>query len=231
VSVLRSPLLMLVTERMRCDVELVRTVLAAVDGGVDLVQLRDKEAPPEALFLLAERMREAIGGRARLLINRTSFEGGRPPADGLHVPENGPPVADARTVLGEDDLVGRSVHSLAAAVAAEAEGADYVVAGTVFASPSHPAMPPAGLGYLSEVCGHLSIPVLAIGGVTPANAADCLRAGAAGVAVLSPVMRAADPERVAAEYRASLDAAWHEEPRNRRGTDADLSADVADRRR
>lgn len=201
---------MLVTERMRSDVELVRTVVAAVEGGVDLVQLRDKAAPPEEVFLLAERMREAFGGRARLLINRSSFEGGRPPADGLHLPENGPPVADARTVLGEDALVGRSVHSLAAAIAAEAEGADYVVAGTVFASPSHPGIPPAGLGYLSEVCGHLSIPVLAIGGVTPANAADCLRAGAAGVAMLSPVMRAADPERAAAAYRAALDLAWRQ---------------------
>jgi thiamine-phosphate pyrophosphorylase len=222
---------MLVTERMRSDVELVRTVVAAVEGGVDLVQLRDKEVPPAALFVLAERMREAIEGRARLLINRSSFEGGRPPADGLHLPENGPPVADARIVLGEDALVGRSVHSLAAAVAAEAEGADYVVAGSVFPSPSHPGLPPAGLGYLREVCGHLWIPVLAIGGVTPANAAGCLRAGAAGVAALSPLMRAADPERAAAEYRAALDAAWRQERRIRRGIDADSSTDVADGRR
>jgi thiamine-phosphate diphosphorylase len=220
VLVPRSPLLMLVTERSRSDDELVRTVIAAVDGGVDLVQLRDKEAPPEELFRLGERMREAIGGRARLLTNCSSLDGGRVPADGLHLPENGPPVADARIVLGEDALVGRSVHSLAAAVAAEAEGADYVVAGTVFASPSHPGLPPAGLGYLREVCGHLSIPVLAIGGVTPANAAGCLRAGAAGVAVLSPLMRAADPERAAAEYRAALDAAWRQERRIRRGDDA-----------
>jgi thiamine-phosphate diphosphorylase len=221
VLVLRSPLLMLVTERMRGDDELVRTVVAAVEGGVDLVQLRDKEAPPEELFRLAQRLHEAMAGRARLLINSSALGGGRPPADGVHLPENGPPVAAARSVLGEAALVGRSIHSLATAVSAEAEGADYVVAGTVFASPSHPGQPPAGLEYLREICGHLSIPVLAIGGITPANAAACLRAGAAGVAVLSPVMRAADPEPVAAEYRATLDAAWHEEPRNRRGTDAD----------
>jgi thiamine-phosphate diphosphorylase len=198
-------LLMLVTAPRGSDDELVRTVAAAVAGGVDLVQLRDKEATAGALFRVGERLRDAIGGRALLVINRSSLDGGAP-ADGVHLPELGPSVAEAKRYLGEKAIVGRSVHSLAAAVAAEAEGADYLVAGTVFASPSHPDVPPAGLEYLREICAHVSIPVLAIGGVTPENAGDCLRAGAAGVAALSPLMRAADPEAVAAAYRTVLDA-------------------------
>jgi thiamine-phosphate pyrophosphorylase len=197
---------MLVTEPMRCEQDLVRTVMAAVAGGVDLVQLRDKQASSEALFRLGDRLREAIKGQARLVINSPSLESGCLPADGVHLPENGPSVAEVRRRLGKATLVGRSVHSLAAAVAAEAEGADYVVAGTVFASPSHPETPPAGLAYLREICDPLAIPVLAIGGVTPENAADCLRAGAAGVAVRSPLMRAADPRRVAGAYRRAIDA-------------------------
>jgi thiamine-phosphate diphosphorylase len=199
-------LLMLVTAAVGGDDELVRTVTAAVDGGVDLVQLRDKQATPEALSRMAERLYDAIRGRALLVVNRPTLAGGGAPAAGVHLPENGPSVAEVRRRLGEPAIVGRSVHSLAAAVAAEAEGADYLVAGTVFASPSHPGVPPAGLEYLREICTRVSIPVLAIGGVTPETAGDCLRAGAAGVAVLSPLMRAADPHRVAAAYRHALDA-------------------------
>jgi thiamine-phosphate diphosphorylase len=197
---------MLVTAPIGSDEALVQTVTAAVAGGVDLVQLRDKQASSGELFRLAERLREAIDGRARLVINGSWLGGGCLPADGIHLPENGPSVAEARSWLGQAMLVGRSVHSLAAAAAAEAEGADCVVAGTVFASPSHPETPPAGLGFVREICSYVSIPVIAIGGVTPENAADCLRAGASGVAVLSPLMRAADPRRVAGAYRSALDA-------------------------
>jgi thiazole tautomerase (transcriptional regulator TenI) len=90
-----------------------------------------------------------------------------------------------------------------AARAAVDWGADYLVAGTVFASASHPGEPAAGLAFLAQVCAAVRVPVLAIGGVTPANLADCLRAGAAGVAVLSP-LQGADPRAVAAAYVAAL---------------------------
>jgi thiamine monophosphate synthase len=79
-----------------------------------------------------------------------------------------------------------------------------MIAGTIFGSASHPGVRPAGVGFLREVCAHVRRPVLAIGGVTPENATECLRAGAAGVAVLSPLMDAADPAAVAARYRAAM---------------------------
>jgi len=104
--------------------------------------------------------------------------------------------------------VGRSVHSVEAASEAAAQGADYLVAGTIFASQSHPDRSPAGLGFLRDVCAAVSLPILAIGGVTPQNLKLCLEIGAAGVAVLSPIMRATDPQAAAQTYRAALDSNW-----------------------
>jgi thiamine-phosphate diphosphorylase len=105
-------------------------------------------------------------------------------AAGVHLPEQDLPVAAARRLLGGDRLVGRSVHSPAAAREAEAEGADYVVFGPVFATDSHPGRVPLGLAALREVTATVAIPVLAIGGVDAERAAVCRRAGAAGFAAI-----------------------------------------------
>jgi len=102
----------------------------------------------------------------------------------VHLPERDLPVAGARRLLGPDRLVGRSVHSVDAAVRAEAEGADYVVFGSVFASASHPGQEVAGLAALERVAAAVRIPVLAIGGVGADRVAACLAAGAAGFAAI-----------------------------------------------
>jgi len=104
-------------------------------------------------------------------------------AAGVHLPERDIPVAAARSILGER-LVGRSVHSLDAARRAEDDGADYVIFGPVWASPSHPDAEPTGIAALSRVARALRIPVLAIGGVTEARIAECHAAGAGGYAAI-----------------------------------------------
>jgi len=104
-------------------------------------------------------------------------------AAGVNLPENDISVEDARGLLG-DRLVGRSVHSLASALLAETQGADYVIFGPVWTSASHTASKPAGIAALSAVARALAIPVLAIGGVTEQRIADCLDAGAAGYAAI-----------------------------------------------
>jgi thiamine-phosphate pyrophosphorylase len=200
---------MLVTRPTEGD-DLIRIVAAAVSGGVDLVQLRDKEASVESVMALAARLREVIGRRAVLLVNHPEWRKMLGVVDGVHLPEGvsgalpNPSLPDTRHPTPDTLLFGRSVHSVEAATAAVEEGADYVVAGAIFATKSHPGMPPAGLSFLREVCASVNRPVFAIGGVTPENAADCIRAGAAGVAVLSPLMDAADPAAVAEAYRAVL---------------------------
>lgn len=197
------PILMLVTRPMPDDA-LIRVVAQAVAGGVDWVQVREKDAPVARLDRLLTRLRKVVGERARFLVNPPSGWAGGASADGLHLPEAGHSIEVARHSVGPTALVGRSVHSLDAAHRAEAEGADYLVAGQIFATGSHPGEPPRGLPFLEVIAGQVSLPVLAIGGITPENAAACLRAGAAGVAVLSGIMDAADPRSAAAAFRRAL---------------------------
>jgi thiamine-phosphate pyrophosphorylase len=104
-------------------------------------------------------------------------------AAGVNLPERDIAVADARALLGQR-LIGRSVHSLQAALQAEQDGADYVIFGPVWRSASHEDSTPAGLQALAEVARILHIPVLAIGGVTEERIAECQSAGAAGYAAI-----------------------------------------------
>jgi thiamine-phosphate pyrophosphorylase len=106
-------------------------------------------------------------------------------AAGVHLPESDIPVAGARRLLGGERLVGRSVHSQEAALAAAAEGADYLVFGPVFETASHAGRPAVGLDALREVCRAVAVPVLAIGGVDFDRGEECRRAGAAGFAAIS----------------------------------------------
>jgi thiamine-phosphate pyrophosphorylase len=104
-------------------------------------------------------------------------------AAGVNLPEGDFGAADAKTLLGRR-LVGRSVHSITSAQQAEREGADFVIFGPVWESPSHPGSPPAGIAALELVARSVRIPVLAIGGVTEERIAECHAAGAAGYAAI-----------------------------------------------
>lgn len=104
-------------------------------------------------------------------------------AAGVNLPERDIATADARKLLGAR-IVGRSVHTLEGAIAAERDGADYVIYGPIWASASHPGVTPVGIDALAEVARSVRIPVLAIGGVTPKRIAECHRAGAAGYAAI-----------------------------------------------
>jgi thiamine-phosphate pyrophosphorylase len=156
--------------------------LRAAERGATLVQLRDPNAiarrlEAEAARLVAEApVPVLVSGRADLALAAG--------AAGVNLPERDLPVQAARRLLGRERLVGRSVHSVAAAREAEAQGADYVVFGPVFASASHPGQPAAGLGALREVVAAVALPVLAIGGIDEERARLCREAGAAGFAAI-----------------------------------------------
>jgi len=156
--------------------------LRAAGRGATLLQLRDPGATARALEREACRLvAEApvpvvVSARADLALAAG--------AAGVHLPERDLPVAGVRRLLGAGRLVGRSVHSAEAAARAGADGADYVVFGSVFASASHPGQPAAGLEELARVVAAAGIPVLAIGGVDGDRAAACVAAGAAGFAAI-----------------------------------------------
>ena len=176
-------------------VEDVETARAAVAGGATVVQLRLKGASTEDVVARGAPFRE-LG--ATFVVNDDVEAAVRLGPDGVHL---GSSESGAERALDEGLLLGLSAASVEEAQDAERRGAAYVGAGPVWATPSkEDADPPTGLDGLREICAAVAVPVVAIGGIDASNAADCIRAGAAGVAVI----RAA---RDAAALRAAIDAA------------------------
>jgi len=155
--------------------------LRAVALGATVVQLRDPEATTRRLQL--EALRLVAGAPVPVVVSARVDLALAAAAAGVHLPERDLPVAAARRLL-PGRLVSRSVHSAEAAVAAEREGAEYVVFGPVYESGSHPGQPPRGLPALREVTAAVRLPVLAIGGVDARREEECRRAGAAGFAAI-----------------------------------------------
>lgn len=196
---------MLVTEPGE---RLASIVAQAVDGGVDVVQWRDKRRSIGKRSRFLRDLGAVTKERALLIANGDWDANLRAGARHIHLPEQSVPIGVVRFRAGNGAIIGKSAHSVAAAQQAERDGADYVLAGTIFASQSHPEIEPAGLDFLRQACAAVTVPVIAIGGIAIANVGDCLGAGAKGVAVLSPIMRADEPRGVVQQYRAALDAAW-----------------------
>ena len=204
---LPQPCLMLVTEP---SPRLPQIAGEAVGGGVNVVHLRDKRPAAHGLRLTFKGLGQSLRSGTIVIVNADWQRAVGFGARHIHLPEQSAPVGVIRHRLGSGALAGKSAHSVEAAIRAASQGADYIIAGTIFASQSHPDIEPMGLDFLRDVCAAVSIPVLAIGGVTLDNLGACIEAGAAGVAVLSPIMRATDPKAAAQAYRAALDAAWEE---------------------
>lgn len=180
----------------------------AVDAGANLVQLREKDLPAGELLALAERLRSVTRGRALFLVNDRLDVALACAADGVHLPEQGLPVAAARRLKGEGFIVGRSVHSVVEAQRAEAEGADYVQVGPIFATRSHPDASPVGVGLLSDVAKAVDIPILAVGGITADNVGQAIEAGASGAAVISAILDSSSPGEAARRLALAMEQAW-----------------------
>ena len=202
---LPMPCLMLVTEPSPCLPEI---VAEAVAGGVNAVQWREKGPAIADFQETYARLAAVTADKALLVVNGPWDCLEQCHLSAVHLAERGVSVEQARHRLGPAALIGQSVHSLDSAAQAEEQGADYLVAGTIFASQSHPDLAPAGVKFLQEIHAAVFLPVLAIGGMTPSNLESCVTAGAAGVAVLSPLMRADKPRRAAQQYRDALELAW-----------------------
>lgn len=172
-------------------------IKAASLAGVDWIQIREKDLSGRECVLLArealrrtEQSSNSSATRTRILVNDRLDVALAEGTGGVHLGENSLPVQEVRRCVdsrGErkDFLVGVSCHSLAAAKSAASGGADYIFFGPVFATPSKAAFgAPQGIERLKEVCRAVSIPVIAIGGITLSNSAACLSAGASGLAAV-----------------------------------------------
>ena len=186
-----SPIFCLVTDRRRYgaawEPALVERVAAAAREGVHLVQIRERDLDGGPLMRLVSGCVTAVRGtNTRIIVNDRLDVALAACAHGVHLRADSFSAARARASAPPPFLIGRSVHSVADAVAATRDnGVDYLTFGTVFASASKPGRKPAGLAALAEVTHATPLPVLAIGGVTRGCIGDVLAAGAAGVAAIS----------------------------------------------
>jgi len=199
--------LYVVTDRQLTGGRPLRLVVeAAMRGGARAVQLREKDLPPRELYPLALEMRQLtqVYG-ARLLINDRVDVALAVNADGVHLTTTSLPASIARQVLGPGRLIGVSTHTLAEAQAAVDEGADFLVFGPVFFTPSKaPYGQPVGLDALRAVRAIVKSPILAIGGIKPTNLDQVLAAGADGIAVISAIISADDPTAATQNLLAAL---------------------------
>lgn len=178
---------------------LIETVAAALEGGVRAVQLREKDLCPRELLPLALELRQLTRRcGARLLINDRIDIAQAVEADGVHLAGTSLPTAMARHLLGPSALIGVSTHQIDEVLAAARDGADFVTFGPVYPTPSKAAYgAPVGLEALRRVCAATSLPIFALGGVKSNHIPQLLSAGAAGIALISAIFSATDPQAAA----------------------------------
>lgn len=171
---------------------LLHQIRHAVEAGVDVVQLREHDLDARALFHLAAKIVGLTrGSRTRVVVNDRVDVALAAEADGVHLRSDGLHAAIVRRIAPAGFLIGRSVHAATEAVT-ESEGADYLVAGTVWPTPSKAAEGPLlGLDGLTHILRAVDIPVLAIGGVSLVRLSQVAQTGAAGAAAIGLFM--ADP--------------------------------------
>ena len=197
---------------------LLERIEAVSAAGVNWIQLREKDLcgkdsaslARDALYRVSTASPHAQPpGPARILLNDRLDVAIAEKAGGVHLSESSVPTAEAKRMLQavqiapaprHDFLIGVSCHSLEAAQSAASGGADYLFFGPVFATPSKAAYgSPQGIERLAQVCESVSIPVLAIGGITPANASSCFSAGASGIAAIRLFQDPSDPAQIVRE--------------------------------
>jgi thiamine-phosphate pyrophosphorylase len=199
--------LYVITDRQQSGGRPLLTVVeAALRGGARAFQLREKDLTPRELYPLAQEMRQLTHSYgARLLINDRIDVALAVDADGVHLTAASLPASVARQLLGPDRLIGVSTHNTAEAQAAAEGGADFLVFGPVFFTPSKaPYGQPVGLDALRAARAAVELPILAIGGIKKANLDQVLTAGADGIAVISAVVAADDPTAATQDLLATL---------------------------
>ncbi len=192
---LPRPPVLLITDRIQAKVPVETVAAGALEAGCRWILLREKDMPAAERLILLRRLIDLGGSRgASVMVSADVTAAKEAGAAGVHLPAGGDPAA-ARRVLGSGRLIGVSAHSLAEARKAQEHGADYVTLSPIFESASKPGYGPAlGLDGLRAARRHLSLPVIALGGIGARTARPCLDAGAAGVAVMGEIMRAPESE-------------------------------------
>lgn len=199
----------LVTQASRSAGRDTETVVeAALAGGVDAVQLREKDVPDAERYAVGRRVRELTADAGvPLIVNDRIDIAAAVDADGVHLGQSDLPVEAAREQLGDRAVVGRSASTVEQARAAEDAGADYLGVGAVYGTDSKDVSGDrngTGTERIAAVADAVDVPVIGIGGIDASNAAAVVEAGATGVAALSAITAAADPEAATAALREAV---------------------------
>ncbi len=188
------PVLSLITNRRGLVGRTVDEVVkAAVQGGVNHVQLRELDLNARELLTLAEWMREVIGTRAVFVVHERVDVALAAEADGVQLTPQSLPTRVVRKLVGSQRLIGRTTYSLNDAVRAARDGADYVLLGPVYDSAAHPKSKLLEVDTIALAAQRLEVPLIAFGGLNQGNLAAIIKAGAVGIAVSAVVMMAANP--------------------------------------
>ena len=198
---------MLITDRLLCDSidDLEQRVLAAIRGGVNIVQIREKDLSDHDLLDLVTRLRDSIGGKAILTVNERFDVALKSGVDGIHFPEDKLLCIEQPQLDYPDFLISRSVHSVAAAIESQKKNIQLLQVGTMFATLSKLGKNPEGPNLLQEIRRFVSIPCIGVGGIEKDNVVDVMRAGASGIAVIRSVLMSDDPECAASQLYTAME--------------------------
>jgi thiamine-phosphate pyrophosphorylase len=181
---------------------------AAIEGGCRMVQLREKEWPSSRVLPLAQRLRARCRATGvTFVVNDRVDLALALDADGVHLGQDDLPARLARPLLAPEMILGISTHSVSQARAAQADGADYVAVGSMFATRSKAEFELVGPELVRKLRAEIRVPLVGIGGITHDNVDEVIRAGADGVAVISAVCAADDPRAASARFVALIQAA------------------------
>ena len=187
--------LYLVTEESLAIEELTKTIAESVSGGVSIVQLREKNNSSLSFYNKATVLKQLLNELSiPLIINDRVDIALAVAADGIHIGQDDLPLPVVKKMVPEDMIVGVSVSTLEEALEAERNGADYIGVGSVFPTKTKQDATLMAIGDLEEICRSVSIPAVAIGGITADNISDLSASGLSGTAVVSAIMNAESPK-------------------------------------
>jgi len=199
---LPKPCLTLLTDSTRygeIDLDLIDDV---INGGVDMVQLREPSLTEHSVIQLGNMIAEITKNKALLIFNGNPIIATKINADGVQIPER--QIDMIASDIPKGLLIGRSIHSKNAAIQSNKAGADFFIVGTIFPTATHPDIKILGVNLITDVCEVSEKPVLGIGGIDENNADSVIRAGADGVAVISSIWGSDDPKGASKSLKEKL---------------------------
>jgi thiamine-phosphate pyrophosphorylase len=196
ISQLHNVLAVITDSSIKSPHSTIDQITMAIEGGVNMVHLRERNLPTSELYDFAKKIRKVTQGKALFFINERVDLALACQADGVQIGSKGFPLDVVRILVGSEILIGKSVHSVKEGLMAESEGADLILFGTIFPSRSHPDFDGVGIDEIQRICHLINIPVIAIGGIDQYNITDVIYSGVSGVAVISAIMGSDDPYKV-----------------------------------